>query len=76
MGGSFVLLGLGEFYRPDKGPEAWARDEAEERLRRQEAGEEVERLHNYAPGQVSRTLQYKDSLLNKPSAAGNDDDDE
>lgn len=66
MGGSFLLLGLGELNRPDRGPENWARDEAEERLRRQEAGEENERLHNYAPGTVDRKIQYEDRWMSAP----------
>ncbi len=66
MGGSFVILGLGEFYRPDKGPENWARDEAEERLRMEAAGEVPERLHNYAPGIKDRTVTYSDNLFATP----------
>jgi hypothetical protein len=67
MGGSFVLLGLGEFYRPDKGPENWARDEAEERMRMEAAGETPERLHNYAPGDKDRTVKYIDSFTSAPT---------
>ena len=77
MGASFVVLGLGEIYRPDKGPESWARDEAEERLRMQEEGEDVERLHNYAPGGqvISNSAQFEPSAnaTRKPRLASSDE---
>eukprot|EP00750_Incisomonas_marina_P031383 INCI8079.1.p2 GENE.INCI8079.1~~INCI8079.1.p2 ORF type:complete len:162 (+),score=26.68 INCI8079.1:278-763(+) len=76
MGGSFLLLGLGEIYRSDRGPEAWARDEAEERLRMQAEGEDVERLHNYAPGVKDVTIQYELDLKGAARVVGGDDDDE
>ena len=39
--GSFVLVGLGEAFRPDHGPESWARDEVAVRDARRAQDDEV-----------------------------------
>ena len=39
--GSFVLVGLGEAFRPDHGPESWARDEVAVRDSRRAQDDEV-----------------------------------
>jgi hypothetical protein len=55
--GGLALLFVGEAYRPDRRIESWARDEAEERNRREQRGEEVVLGHNYAAGQTgTRTI--------------------
>ena len=41
--GSFLLVGFGEAFRPDHGPESWARDEVAAREARLTQDEEVTR---------------------------------
>eukprot|EP00941_MAST-03F_sp_MAST-3F-sp1_P001704 g1704.t1 len=54
--GGLAILFIGEFYRPDRRIESWARDEAEERNRRVANGEDVVVGHNYAKGGDTRII--------------------
>ena len=48
MGGGLLFLGIGEALRPNRGIEAWARDEVEARKARAAAGEESAPGTNWA----------------------------
>lgn len=77
MGGGFAVIALAELYRPDRGPENWARDEAETRLQMRANDEEVLRLHNYAPGQINRRIEYEESVtLNTRAKSKSREEDE
>ena len=76
FGSAMGVLGLAEMYRPDTGPESWARDEAEERLHRRADGEDVERLHNYSPGIVQTTTTRYVKSTDPFAAPRLDGDDE